>query len=86
MNIYADETAVTFVLAGYGMMPDQKCLYDERNRCVNSYIYFRYPNIIYGVLSKRDSDMYGHENISELLPIINQKHIIYSNGYNAIYT
>lgn len=85
MDIYADETSVKFVLAGYGMMPDQKYLYNERNRCLNSYIYFRYPNVVYGLLSKKDSDMYEYEDISELLPILNQKSTIYSSGYNTVY-
>lgn len=86
MDVYADETAVTFVLSSYGMMPGQKRLYNEKNRCINSYIYFRYPNVIYGLLSKKDSDMYDYENTSKLLPIINKKDTIYSSGYNTIYT
>lgn len=86
MDVYADETAVIFVLAGYGMMPDQKYLYNEKNKYLNSYIYFRYPNVVYNLLIKKDSNMYDYENTSELLPILNQKYIIYSNGYNTVYT
>jgi len=86
MDVYADETAARFVLTSYGMMPDQKYLYNEKNRFLNSYIYFRYPNVINGLLSKKDSNMYDYDSTSELLPILNQKYIIYSNGYNTVYT
>lgn len=85
MGVYADETAVTFVLAGYGMMPGQKSLYDEKNKCSNSYIYLRYPNVVYNLISKKDSNMYEYENISELKSVFNDKYIIYSNGYNTVY-
>lgn len=85
MNIYADETAVTFVLSSYGMMPNQKCLYNEKNECFNSYIYLRYPNVVYGLMSIKDSNMAEYETTSELSPILSKKYIIYSNGYNIVY-
>lgn len=85
MNVYADETAVKFVLASYGMMPNQTCLYDEKNDYFNSYIYYRYPNVIFNLIPKRDSDMYEYKNISELPSITNKKCIIYSSGYNTVY-
>ena len=88
MDIYADETAARFVLTSYGMMPNQKYLFNEENEndYFNSYIYFRYPNVIYNLISKKDSDMYDYESISELSSITNHKYIIYSSGYNTVYT
>lgn len=86
MDVYADETAVSFVLSSYGMMPDQKSLYNEPNEYLNSYIYLRYPNVVYNSLSKKGSFMGEYESASELFPTFNQKYMIYSNGYNMVYT
>lgn len=89
-KIYADCTARYISFLSYGMMPSYSSrIYDLSNPLSierNAYVYLKYTNIVYGLVSnglfseKKDA----YININEFLYEFSHKNKIYTNGANWV--
>lgn len=93
-NIYADSTAKEFSFVSYGMMPRMLAPYSSKIHDLSdpspteqgAYIYFRYINIVYGLVSNglfsEKENAYLH--LDGYLNKYSQKNKIYTNGANWV--
>ncbi len=84
-KIYADHSRIKLIFTSYGMMINEGSLL-RNNICIrdDSYVYLGYPNLRYGVMSGPNSNQ-EYWNIKDILILLNQKNMIYSNGGSIIY-
>ena len=82
-KIYADYTRRRLVFTSYGMMPNEHKLTNTTKIRDKSYIYIGYPNVRYGLMYGPDKGEYW--NITDISPLLDERHEIYNNGGAQVY-
>lgn len=79
-KIYADNSSTNLLFFSYGMMSDERLSNSMSKIEPSSYVYLRYPNVHYRFMY-RVNDI----NVTDMLPMINQKNLIYSSQDDFVY-
>ncbi len=82
-TIYADQLSTSNVLTSYGLIPRGQVLSltNKTTSKQGAFIYLGELNILDGVITMRAASF----NTSEILPLLNENNLIYSNGNSEIW-
>jgi len=84
-KLYADFSQRELIFTSYGMMLDECLLLTNTTKISDdSYLYLGYTNLQYGIMNG-PYNAQTYWNISDILPLLNQKNKIYSNGGSSVY-
>lgn len=90
-RIYVDGPAKNLLFVSYGMIPQTSPIVQKLSIYnsvePNSYVYLKYTNVIYGLVSNElfSEEENAYFETNEFKPVINSKNKIYTNGANYIF-